>query len=91
MTLSDTESDSCRRMAGAIFLLSLYCFAVVVVASNPQLPSTYHATGTIYLPKSDIVEPYEAWVDNDKGMSRIDYYHGKVTLNFACHMANNIT
>ena len=78
-------------MAEEIFFLSLCCFAAVVVASNPQLPSTYHATGSIFLPKGDIVEPFEAWVNNDKGMSRIDYYHGKVTQNFACQMANNVT
>ena len=70
-------------MAGVIFHLSLCCLAAVVVAaSKPQLPTNYHATGTIYLPKGGVVEPYEAWVDNDKGMSRIDYYHGKVVTGF---------
>ena len=90
----DTLLDSCLRMAGIIFLLSLCCFAAVAVANEPQLPTTYHATGTIYLPKGDIAEPYEAWVDNDKGMSRFDYYGGKVDfveLNCACHVDNYIT
>ena len=66
-------------MAAVILLLSLYCFSVIG-ASAPQPPRTYHATGTIYLPKADVSEPYEAWVDHDKGMSRIDYYNGKVVI-----------
>ena len=66
------------KMAGLAFLL-LYYFVVVAVASGPRLPNTYHVTGTIYLPRGDIVEPYEAWVDPEKGMSRIDYYNGKRT------------
>jgi len=68
-------------MAGLTFFLPLCYFVAVTAASGPQLPNAYHVTGTIYLPKADIVEPYEAWVDPEKGMSRIDYYNGKCTFN----------
>ena len=68
-------------MAAAVLLsLSLCCFTAVV-ASGPQPPRTYHATGTIYLPKADVAEPYEAWVNLDEGMSRIDYYDGTVSFS----------
>lgn len=67
-------------MAGWAFLLSLCCLVTVIVASGPQLPTTYHVKGTIYLPKATIVEPYEAWVDTNNGMSRIDYYGGMLIL-----------
>ena len=66
-------------MASLVVLLALCC-VTAVVANGPQVPSTYHVTGTIYLPRGDIVEPYEAWVDSDKRMSRIDYYNGKLVI-----------
>lgn len=40
------------------------------------LPSRYHVSGVIQLPYAEINEPFEAWVDGDKGFSRIDYYGG---------------
>ena len=63
-------------MAGLTLLLPLCCLVTVAVAIGPQIPHAYHVTGTIYLPRADVVEPYEAWVD--KGMSRIDYYNGNL-------------
>ena len=68
-----------ERMASLSLLVSLCCFAVAI-ATVPQLPHSYHVTGTILLPKADVVEPYEAWVDPEKGMSRIDYYNGKLCV-----------
>ena len=67
---------------GLIVLFSLWYSAV---ASVPQVPNTYHVTGTIYLPKSDIMEPFEAWFNADKRMSRIDYYGGKLCCDFDSH------
>lgn len=78
-------------MASLVFLLSLYCFTAVVVANGPNLPLTYHVKGTIYLTRADIIEPYEAWVDPDKGMSRIDYYNGKLGFVQFCHVENQVT
>ena len=67
-------------MASWTLLLPVYGLLTVAVASVPQLPRVYHVTGTIYLPKAEVVEPFEAWVDIDR-MSRIDYYHGKCYLS----------
>ena len=64
-------------MASRTLLLPLCGLLTVAVAVVPQLPHAYHVTGTIYLPKAGVVEPYEAWFDPDKRMSRIDYYNGK--------------
>ena len=75
------------RMADWTLLLPLCGLLAVAVAAVPQLPHEYHVTGTIYLPKADIVEPYEAWVDPDKGMSRIDYYNGKLA-SLVCHVVD---
>ena len=76
-------------MAGWTFLLPLCGILTVSVASVPQLPHAYHVTGTIYLSKAEVVEPFEAWFDPDKGMSRIDYYHGNCYLcvvSLVCHL-----
>ena len=75
----DRTIELFKRMGSLSLLLPLCCFAVAI-ASVPQLPHSYHVTGTIYLPKGDVVEPYEAWVDPDKGMSRIDYYNGRLCV-----------
>jgi len=49
----------------------------MVTAKGPEMPSSYHVTGSIYLPKGSVLEPFEAWFDGSKGMSRIDYYGGE--------------
>ncbi|XP_068681166.1 uncharacterized protein [Montipora foliosa] len=41
-----------------------------------NFPSNYHATGRLFLPHSDIVEPFEIWFTKDFNRSRIDYYYG---------------
>ena len=64
-------------MARLMFILPLCYFVAVTVTNGLQLPDVYHVTGTIYLPRASIAEPFEAWVDFKKGMSRIDYYDGK--------------
>lgn len=46
------------------------------VSSN-GLPLVYHLSGVIQLPYAEINEPFEAWMDSLKGLSRIDYYGGK--------------
>ena len=68
-------------MAVVILLCLTLCCFVAAVPSGPQPPRTYHATGTIYLPKADVAELYEAWVNLDEGMSRIDYYGGMVSFS----------
>lgn len=81
-------------MTGLAFLLSLCCFVTAVVATAPQLPTTYHVTGNIYLPQAVVAEPFEAWVDLNKGMSRIDYYNGRKLVEcviFVYHLEKQIT
>ncbi|XP_048583024.1 counting factor associated protein D isoform X2 [Nematostella vectensis] len=41
-----------------------------------DLPSAYHAIGTLHLPYDNIREPFESWYARDYNMSRIDYYYG---------------
>lgn len=60
------------------FLVSLCCFGAVVVASGPNIPHAYHVKGTIILTRAGVFEPFEAWVDPEKKMSRIDYYGGRL-------------
>ena len=60
-----------------IAVCALLLLAPLSEAANPTFPHRYHVKGNIYLPYGEINEPYEAWVDLDKGMSRIDYYGGK--------------
>ena len=55
----------------------IFSLIVMVTAEGPELPSSYHVTGLIYVPKASVSEPFEAWVDASKGMSRIDYYGGE--------------
>ena len=64
-------------MAACKLILFLSNLLVIATASGPDLPSSYHVTGTIYLPKASVAEPFEAWVDETKRMSRIDYYGGE--------------
>ena len=45
-----------------------------------QSPRNYHATGSLYLPHSNIKEPFEVWYAGDFNLSRIDYYFGKRSL-----------
>ncbi len=42
-----------------------------------KFPNNYHATGRLFLPHSNIVEPFEIWFTSDFNRSRIDYYYGK--------------
>ena len=39
-------------------------------------PSNYHATGRLFLPHNNIIEPFEVWFSKDLERSRIDYYYG---------------
>ena len=41
-----------------------------------NFPKNYHATGRLFLPHSNIVEPFEIWFSSDINRSRIDYYYG---------------
>lgn len=41
-----------------------------------NFPTNYHATGRLFLPHSNIVEPFEIWFTKDFNRSRIDYYYG---------------
>ncbi|XP_078362424.1 uncharacterized protein LOC144646642 [Oculina patagonica] len=41
-----------------------------------KFPNNYHATGRLFLPHSNIVEPFEIWFTSDFNRSRIDYYYG---------------
>lgn len=43
-----------------------------------NFPNNYHATGRLFLPHSNIVEPFEIWFTKDFNRSRIDYYYGKL-------------
>ena len=61
----------------ASLLVPLAVSIAALAAGNPTLPTRYHVKGNIILPSGQIVEPYEAWVDLEKGNSRIDYYGGK--------------
>ncbi|PAA87225.1 hypothetical protein BOX15_Mlig029086g2, partial [Macrostomum lignano] len=50
----------------------------------PPMPKFYTVSGTIELPYAEISEPFSAYVDNEKQLSRIDYYSGMVqSFNFA--------
>lgn len=42
-----------------------------------NFPSNYHSTGRLFLPHSNIVEPFEIWFTKDFNRSRIDYYYGR--------------
>lgn len=42
-----------------------------------KFPTNYHATGRLFLPHSNIVEPFEIWFTSDFNRSRIDYYYGR--------------
>lgn len=41
-----------------------------------KFPHNYHATGRLFLPHSNIVEPFEIWFSSEFNRSRIDYYYG---------------
>ena len=41
-------------------------------------PRNYHATGKLFLPHGNIMEPFEVWYAGDYNRSRIDYYFGKL-------------
>ena len=43
-----------------------------------RFPRNYHATGRLFLPHSNIVEPFEIWFTSDFNRSRIDYYYGRI-------------
>lgn len=43
-----------------------------------KFPTNYHATGRLFLPHSNIVEPFEIWFTSDFNRSRIDYYYGRI-------------
>lgn len=43
-----------------------------------KFPTNYHATGRLFLPHSNIVEPFEIWFSSDFNRSRIDYYYGTI-------------
>ena len=43
-----------------------------------KFPTSYHATGRLFLPHSNIVEPFEIWFASDFNRSRIDYYYGRI-------------
>lgn len=45
-----------------------------------NFPKNYHATGRLFLPHSNIVEPFEIWFSSDYNRSRIDYYYGTFLL-----------
>jgi len=42
----------------------------------PQISSVYMTQGTLYIPYAEIEETFSAWVDQKKGLSRIDFYGG---------------
>ena len=46
------------------------------IPSTVNFPVNYHATGRLFLPHSNIVEPFEIWFTKDFNRSRIDYYYG---------------
>lgn len=64
-------------MLASLPVVLLLASAAALAAGNPTLPTRYHVKGVIVLPTGQIYEPYEAWVDMDKGNSRIDYYGGE--------------
>lgn len=45
-----------------------------------NFPRNYHATGRLFLPHSNIVEPFEIWFTSDYNRSRIDYYYGILVI-----------
>lgn len=53
-----------------------------------KFPNNYHATGRLFLPHSNIVEPFEIWFTSDFNRSRIDYYYGRCLYsdNFIWHI-----
>ena len=42
---------------------------------------SYTLSGILKLPYAEINEPFYAYFDGKKGMSRIDYYGGKAVMN----------
>lgn len=44
----------------------------------PVFPSSYVAKAVLYIPYSEIEEPFYAWYDADNSVSRVDYYGGMV-------------
>lgn len=44
----------------------------------PVFPSQYVTKGILYIPYSEIIEPFNGWYDAHNGNSRIDYYGGMV-------------
>ena len=64
-------------MCASSLVVLLIASVAALAAGNPAFPTRYHVKGSIILPSGLIKEPYEAWVDLDKGNSRIDYYGGK--------------
>lgn len=67
---SVTKAEESRREHG-VDLRSLH------------FPTEYHATGVLSLPTSNINEPFEVWHSQTYDKSRIDYYHGKITILLA--------
>jgi len=46
--------------------------------SAPLWPTTYSLQGVLSIPYAEIEEPFAAWADFDRQMSRVDYYGGMV-------------
>uniref|UniRef100_A0A8C4N3G8 Zgc:110239 n=1 Tax=Eptatretus burgeri TaxID=7764 RepID=A0A8C4N3G8_EPTBU len=52
--------------------------AALPAKDPPEFGDLYHVSGIIYLPYSEIEEPFEAWYNATGKESRIDYYNGQV-------------
>lgn len=54
---------------------------------RPVFPLSYHSTGLLRLPHSGIKEPFEIWLSHKDQKSRVDFYYGKCTPDFAIWLA----
>ncbi|KAK7600887.1 hypothetical protein V9T40_008328 [Parthenolecanium corni] len=52
----------------------------------PKFPSSYIAKAIMFIPYSEIMEPFQAWYDENTKSSRVDYYGGMVKTY---QLANN--
>lgn len=50
--------------------------ADIVERTPPKFPSSYIAKAIMFIPYSEIMEPFQAWYDEASKSSRVDYYGG---------------
>lgn len=58
--------------------LNTVLFPDISERTPPKFPSSYIAKAIMFIPYSEIMEPFQAWYDENTKSSRVDYYGGNL-------------